>query len=145
MKKYSFLLLALGLVALVVTQQKLIMPLVMDVVKSDTFLVQSNDNASQFSISSSLTDIAFKHCNEYIQTELGTDTAIQFPKKPINTWSLGNYQYVVNAEININGDKTDKVTKKYACRITYKNGDDQAGVNEVSNWAVDGLSGLDNT
>lgn len=146
MKKYSFLLLIIGIVVLVITQQKFVMPLVMDVAKSDTFLVQSKDDASQFAISSSLTEIAFKHCNSYIQSELGSDTKILFPKKPINTWSLGNYQYVVNAEINITrAASTNAETKKYACRITYKNGDNQDGVNEFDNWAIDGLSGIENT
>lgn len=144
MKKYSFLLFIIGLMVLIVSQQKLIMPLVMEVVKSDTFLVQSKDNASQFPISTSLTAIAFKHCNSYIQTELGTNTIILFPKKPINIWSLGNYQYVVNAEISINRDTAATEIKKYVCRITYKNGDDQKGINEFDNWSIDGLSGMKN-
>jgi hypothetical protein len=145
MKKYSFLLLVIGLTVLVITQQKVIMPLVMEVIKSDAFLVQSKDNASQFPISTELSDIAFKHCNSYIQTELGSNTTIHFPKKPIHAWTLGNYQYVVNAEISINNDTTTAVTKKYVCRITYKNSDNQEGINQFDNWSIEGLSGIENT
>jgi hypothetical protein len=144
MKKSSFALLIVGTIVLFATQQKVVMPLVMDVIKSDAFLVQSKDNASQYPISNSLTEIAFKHCNNYIQTELGNNTDIHFPEKSINTWSLGNYQYVINAEINVKRENTTPETKKYACRITYKNGDNQEGVNDFANWSIDGLSGIEN-
>jgi hypothetical protein len=142
MKKYAFLILCAGLALLIFTQQKIIMPLVLDVVKSDFFLVDNKDLANQLPVTTNLTHLAYTHCNNYIKSELGSDLVINFPEKPINVWTLGNYHYVVNAEINIT-TSTSNVTRKYACRIDYKNGDDEEGSLDFENWSVEGLDGLE--
>lgn len=121
------------------------MPLVYEVIKSDLFLVDSKDKASQLPISTHLTEIAFINCNKYIESKIAPNLSIIFPEKPINAWSLGNYQYVINAKVNIN-DSTSKNnvnTKKYACRITYNDSDNLEDVNNFDNWTIDGISGLD--
>ncbi|MDO9106941.1 MAG: hypothetical protein Q7U57_18515 [Methylovulum sp.] len=144
-KKYPMLLFIAGFAVLLLTQQKIVMPLVYEVVKSDLFLVDSNDKASQLPISTNLTEIAFMHCNKYIKTELGPDKSIVFPEKPINAWSLGNYQYVINAEITITDNvSSNAMIKKYACRITYNDSDDQKEINNFDHWTINGVSGLDN-
>ncbi|MFZ2450542.1 MAG: hypothetical protein WAW36_08485 [Methylovulum miyakonense] len=143
-KKYPFIALVFGLGALLLTQQKVIMPFVYKVIQSDLFLVDSNDKASQLPISTHLTEIAFSHCNRYIKNKLAPNISITFPDKPINAWSLGNYQFVINAEITTSTDPSKLANHKYACRITYNNGDDQEGVSDFNNWTIDGLSGLDN-
>ncbi|MDD2724951.1 MAG: hypothetical protein PHH59_13135 [Methylovulum sp.] len=142
-KNHPILKLIIGLAALLLIQQKVVMPLVYEVIKSDMFLVDSNDKASQLPISTHLTEIAFTHCNQYIKSKLDPNLAITYPEKPINAWSLGNYQYVINAEITISSEPSKSSTKKYACRITYNNGDNQDGVSDFDNWTIDGLSGLD--
>jgi hypothetical protein len=144
MKKYSFLILCVGLAVLIFTQQKIIMPLVLDVVKSDFFLVENKDQASQLPVSTSLTELAYMHCNNYIKSELRPDASISFPKKPLNVWTLGNYHYVVSAEINIITDSSNTQTKKYACRIDYKNADNEEGALDFDNWSIEGVDGLDN-
>ncbi len=144
LKKHPAFVLIIGLCALFFTQQKVVMPLVYEVIKSDLFLVDSNDKASQLPISTHLTELAFNNCNQYIKSKLASNITVTFPGKPINAWSLGNYQYVINAEITTSSDPTKTNTHKYACRITYKNGDDQEGVEDLKNWTVDGLSGLEN-
>ena len=145
MKKYSSLLLIIGFGALLLTQQKFIMPWVYEIVSSDLFLVGSKDEASQLPISSHLTDLAFKHCNQYIKSKLDSDNAITFSEKPINSWSLGNYQYVINAEASLTAKNTNTPSSpKYVCRITYNKGDDQSGIEDFDNWSVSGISGLEN-
>ncbi|MEQ1544265.1 hypothetical protein [Methyloglobulus sp.] len=141
MKKYSLLFLIAGIGILILITQKVILPLVNDVVKSDAFLVDSNDQGSQFPISNTMSDLAFTHCNTYIKSELGSDSSVTFSEKPLKAWSLGNYQYVVNAEINITSG-SNTATKKYACRITYENGDDLEGSNDFSNWSIIGIDGI---
>lgn len=141
MKKFSLIFLLIGLGLLILLMQKVILPLVYDVVKSDAFLVDSKDQASQLPISNSMTDLAFLYCNNHIKDELGADSTITFPKKPINAWSLGNYQYIINAQINVT-NSSGSTSKKYACRITYENGDNQEGVNDPDNWSIEGLDGL---
>ena len=119
------------------------MPFIYKVAASDLFLVDSKDQASQLPISTPLSDIAFMHCNNYIKSELGPDITVTFPEKPLNAWTLGNYQYLINAEVTITSDTAKTITNKYACRITYNDGDDEEGALDFDNWSIVGLSGLD--
>jgi len=144
MKKYRTLLFIAGFAVLLLSQYKIIMPFIYKVVASDLFLVESKDQASQLPISTPLSGIAFMHCNNYIKSELGTDVAIIFPEKPLNAWTLGNYQYLISAEVTITSDATSTSTKKYACRITYNNGDNEEGALDFDNWSIIGVSGIDN-
>ncbi|MDD1623786.1 MAG: hypothetical protein LUQ56_07060 [Methylococcaceae bacterium] len=141
MKKYRILLIIAGLAILLLSQYKLIMPFIYKVVSSDLFLVDSKDQASQLPISTPLSGIAFMHCNNYIKSELGSDVSVAFPEKPLNAWTLGNYQYLISAEVTITSDTTS--TKKYVCRITYNNGDNEEGALDFENWSIIGMSGLD--
>lgn len=143
MKKYSTLLLIVGLTILLLSQYKLIMPFIYKIAASDLFLTESEDQASQLPISTPLSNIAFMHCNSYIKSELGPDVSTTFPEKPINAWTLGNYQYLINAEVTITSDSANTSTKKYTCRITYNNGDNEDGALDFENWSIIGLSGLD--
>ena len=143
MKKYSILIFIAGLSILLLIQSKVVMPFVYKVIQSDLFLVDSKDQGGQAPISTPLTGLAFKHCNNYIKAKLGPDVSINFPEKPINAWSLGNYQYVINAEIDITSATASTITKKYVCRINYKNGDNDEGSLDFANWSIEGLSGLD--
>ena len=139
MKKYPILLLIVGLALLIAFQSEVVMPLIYKVVQSDLFLVESKDEASQMPISNTMTDLAFAHCNAHIKSNLKNDALATFSEKPLNVWSLGNYQYVVNAEYTITeADKS--TTSKYACRITYNNSDEIEGAAEFKNWTIDGLS-----
>lgn len=143
MKKYSVLIFIAGLATLLLIQSKVIMPFVYKVIQSDLFLIDSKDQGGQSPISTPLTKLAFIHCNSHIKSKLGPDVSINFPEKPLNAWSLGNYQYVINAEIDITSVSTSTITKKYVCRINYKNGDNDEGALDFANWSIDGLSGLD--
>jgi hypothetical protein len=143
MKKYSIIIFVAGLAILLLVQSKVIMPFVYKVIQSDLFLVDSKDQGGQAPITTPLTGLAFNHCNGQIKSNLGPDVVISFPEKPLNAWSLGNYQYVINGEIDITSATTSTTTKKYVCRITYKNGDDIEGAIDFTNWSIEGLSGLD--
>jgi hypothetical protein len=142
MKKYRTLIFIAGLAVLLLTQYKVIMPFIYKVIASDLFLVDSKDQASQLPISTHLSGIAFMHCNNYIKAELGPDVSITFPEKPLNAWTLGNHQYLISAEITITSDSSSTSIKKYACRITYDNGDNEEGALDFANWSIIGLSGL---
>ncbi len=142
MKKYRSLIFIVSFIALLLTQYKLVMPFVYKVIASDLFLVSSNDQASQIAISTPLTNIAFHFCNDYIKTEIGPDNTVIFPDKELNAWSFGNYQFLISADIKITSSDGITTSKKYACRITYNNGDDQSGINDFANWSIIGVSGL---
>lgn len=144
MKKYRTLLFVAGLAALLLSQYKVVMPFIYKIAASDLFLVDSKDQASQLPISTPLSGIAFMHCNNYIKSELEPDVAITFPEKPLNAWTLGNYQYLISAEVSITSDTSSTAAKKYACRITYNNGDNAEGALDFDNWTIIGVSGIDN-
>jgi hypothetical protein len=134
-KKYRLLLLVVGLLVLSVSQQKLIMPIIYDVIKSGLFLVDSKDKGSEFPISTPLTNIAFTHCNNHIKSTLPADTVVTFAEQPLRAWSLGNYQFMISSEIKIAQE-----SKKYVCRITYNKGDNEEDALNIKNWTIVGVS-----
>ncbi len=143
MKKYKNIIFILAFIALLLSQYKLVMPLMYKVAASDLFLVDSKDQASQLPISTPLTAIAYMHCNRHIKSELGTDTIVSFPEKALNSWSMGNYDFLIHGEFAITDQTSSTATKNYTCRITYNNGDDQEGILDFDNWSIIGLSGID--
>ncbi len=143
MKKFQIFFLIAALSVILLTQYKLVMPFVYKVVASDIFLVDSKDKADQLPISNKLTGLAFAHCNNQIKKTLGDDGVnASFPAKPINSWSMGNYRYIINGEVNITDGNNGVKTKKYACRISYKNGESEEGADNFDNWDIEGLSGI---
>ena len=142
MKKYRYLIFIASLSVLLLSQYKVVMPFIYKVVASDLFLVDSKDQASSLPISTPLSAIAFMHCNNYIKSELGSDVAVIFPEKPLNAYTFGNYQYLISAEVTLTKDAVGTSTKKYVCRITYNNGDNEEGALDFDNWSIIGLSGL---
>jgi hypothetical protein len=139
MKKY--LLLIVGLGVLIAFMRFVLLPLVMEVVASDAFLVDSKDEPSLHSLDTPLTAIAFNHCNTYIKAELGKDVSISFPDKPTKAWGFGGYKFMIRSNFNVVGSA--KTTNEYACQITYNNGDDQEGIADFENWTINGMTGLD--
>jgi len=143
LKKYRILLLLVGLLLLSLSQQGFIMPFVYDVIKSDLFLVKTEDKGSDLAISTALSDIAFKHCNAHIKSKVASDdVTISFPEKPLKAWDIGNYQYLISAEVTTTSNGSGSVTKKYACRITYNKGDSEEDAMNIDNWTIVGMSGL---
>jgi hypothetical protein len=141
--RFKIALFVISLVALLVFQSKLVMPWVYKVVASDLFLEDTNDPGSQMPVSTDMTRFAFNQCNAYVAKDLGSKFSVVFSKEPINSWDIGNYEYVINADIQIAEASSVAVTKRYACNIKYKNKDNVAGVSDANNWTIDGLSGID--
>lgn len=120
------------------------MPWVYKIVASDLFLEDSGDQGSQLPVSTDMTHFAFSQCNAYIAKDMGEKKLpVVFPKEPINSWAMGNYEYVINAEIQVTPTNSAATTKRYACNIKYKNKSDKTGVADINNWSINGLSGLD--
>ena len=140
----KILLFVVTLVLLLVFQAKGVMPVVYDIVSSDLFLEDSEDEASQIAISNDMTNHAFRHCNTYIKEDIDSDFSVNFSEKPINVWTMGNYQYIVNAEIEITPANAASFIRTYVCRINYTEKDDLSLASNVDNWSIEGLSGLDN-
>lgn len=132
----------IALIALLAFQSKLVMPWVYKVVASDLFLEPTDDPGSQMPVSTNMTRFAFSQCNARITKDFGSKFSVIFPKEPINSWDIGNYEYVINADIEMKPTDSAAITKRYACNIKYKNKGDLTGVSDADNWSVDGLTGL---
>jgi hypothetical protein len=143
MSKMQVFLMIAAVIALIVFQRELLIPMAKDVAtQSDLFLIESKDQGSMITQSNEMTQFAFQHCNTHLKASLDPNTTVVLPEKPLNAWSLGNYEYVVSAEADVSTDKSKK--HKYLCRISYQNGDDTSGAADFANWSLDGLSGVDN-
>lgn len=140
--RYKIALFVISLIVLLAFQSKLVMPWVYKIVASDLFLEDSGDVGSQIPVSTDMTRIAFTQCNAFVTKELGEEISVAFPKEALNSWKMGNYEYVINADIQVTPKESASVTKRYACSIKYKNKADTAGVSDINNWSIIGLSGL---
>ncbi len=132
------------LVALLAFQSKVIMPVLYDIAASDLFLEESGDEKNRTSSVNDMTTAAFNQCNNYIEKELLSEQNILFSDTPLNAFSLGNFQYVVNADIDVQPTDGASFTRRYACRIKYSYDEDSSGVSDPANWSIEGISGLDN-
>jgi hypothetical protein len=141
-KKKIFALFA-AVIALVVFQRELLIPMAKEAAKSDLFLIESKDQGSMITQSNEMTQFAFQHCNTHLKADLDPKTTVVLPEKPLNAWSLGNYEYVVSAEADVTHENSASKKHKYVCRISYKNGDDISGGKDFENWSLDGLSKVD--
>lgn len=142
--KFKFFLFVICLIALFVFQKKGVMPIIYDIISSDFFLEESADQASQIAISNEMTNFAFNHCNTSIANNLDTEFSVNFSEKPISAWSMGNYQYIINAKIEMVPTDAASFIKSYVCRINYTEKDNLLIADDIDNWSVIGLSGLDN-
>ena len=145
MDKKKILMLLAIVIGLVLLQREFLIPMAKDVAtQTDLFLVDSNDQASMMTQSNEMTQFAFTHCNAHLKADLeGKAITVALPEKPLNAWSLGNYEYVVSAEANVTEPEKATRKQKYLCRISYKNGNDTSGAADFNNWSLDGLSDVE--
>jgi hypothetical protein len=133
------ILLILLFVALIFFQRDAVMPFVYDVIKSDLFLVESDDLGDTQAIANSMTSYAHQHCNQNLREEYGDDYTLTLSENAINIWDIGNHDYVVNGEITVQSEDMPNSIRKYVCRI--KHSDDSPS--DFDNWSLYGISGLD--
>ena len=143
MNKKKIVIFGVSLAVLLALQIKFIQPLLFDVAASDLFLVESKDEANPMSISTDMTALAYGQCNNYIKNDLGEEKSVSFTGQATNAWSLGNYEYIVNADVEISGKDSTGAIHHYVCRIQYTEGDDLNGVSNPDNWSVIGLTGIE--
>lgn len=141
MKIFLFI---ISLIALLVLQSQAVMPWVHSVISSGLF-IEKDDGVGDAGaeIVDNMTNWAFTHCNSSIKNDIGEEFDVLFAEQPINAWGIGNYQYVINSEIEIIPSNAPSFIKRYACRIKYTDKEDLTGLSNLDNWSIDGISGLD--
>jgi hypothetical protein len=103
MKKSSLIFVAC-VAAILLFQYKAVIPFAEMVATSDLFMEDSGDEGSRLPTSTPMTSYAFMQCNKLIREEVDSETTVMFPSEPLQSWSLGNYQYIINAEIELSSD-----------------------------------------
>jgi len=141
-KKLFPLIFLVVLVALILFQNKAVMPLVKKIAASGLFLEDSGDEGSRIATSTNMTNYAFMQCNKEVRDEVDSETNIIFPSEPLQSWTLGNYRYIVNAEIELISKDGASIFKKYACQAHYEEEDNLEGIMDSDNWAIIGISGI---
>ena len=141
-KKLFPLIFLVVLVALILFQNKAIMPLVEEIAASDLFLVETGDVGSRYVASTDMTDYAFIQCNKEVREEIDEEINILFPTEPLQSWTLGDFKYIVNAELELIASDGSSSIKKYACHLEYDEETNMEGIMDADNWTILGLSGL---
>ena len=141
--KNKLWLLIIGIIVLLAFQAKVLMPLIYDLVATDIFMEDNGDDPNRFSASTAMTDNAFQQCNKYIATKIHPDYTFVPSAQALNSFGLGSFEYLINATIDVQPADRASYTRTYACRIKYDDQDDVSGVNDLDNWSISGISGLD--
>ena len=141
-KKLTPLIFIIGLVALILFQNKAIMPFVEKIAASGLFMEDTGDEGSRVPASTNMTNYAFMQCNKEVRDEIDSEMNVIFPTEPLQSWALGNYKYIVNAEIEIVSADGASLFRKYACSIQYDDGSDMEGIMDSDNWSMNGMSGI---
>jgi len=144
MNKKQILFIIIGIIALLVFQVKVVMPLVYDIAASDLFLEDTGSEKNRMSTDTEMTNRAFEQCNIYIANETFPEHTLTFAERPIGAFALGNYEYIINSELEILPANDAAYTQKYACKIKYLNKDDTSDISNPDNWSISGISGLSN-
>ncbi len=137
--KYSVLYLVLFIAALYMLQEKLIMPLVMDVVKSEAFFekpVEENEPLGKLDAKTERTGFALAHCRDAVKKEGGLPDTVQFLDDNYETWALGNRQYLVRSSIRLVDPEKGQIDKLYACTVRMI-GEDQSKPESWTTLGVD--------
>jgi hypothetical protein len=130
------------LIGLIFFQKEVVLPFAEWVASTDLFLEDSGDNGSRIANSTPMTNHAFNQCNIEIRNIIDDETLINFPINPLQSWSLGNYKYLINADIELTNASGESFFRKYACQIQYDEGSDLTGIMDSDNWDISGLSGI---
>lgn len=141
--KNKFVIFGIAFVLFLFFQAKVIMPIIYDIVASDLFLEDTGDDGNRFSANTTMTDEAFAQCNRHIAEELPENYSLNFFEAPLNAFSLGAYEYLINAEIEIIANDSVPITKKYVCKIKYDNNDEATDLSNPEVWSVNAISGID--
>ncbi len=117
------------------------MPWITDVAVSDLFMEDLGEEKNLRSSLNEMTSNAYKQCNLHISDEILTEGQLNFPNEPLNAFSLGNYQYVINSDVELSSTEGTTTVKRYACRIKFNSSSDD--ILDSNNWHIEGISGLD--
>ena len=133
--KTSGLLLILFIVGLYLLQNKAVMPFVEGVVQSDMFDADTSELEGK-----DRGRIAFTQCNDFIQEDLGSGSAVQFAGEEFKSWELASGRYLISSYVLQQDESGKQVRKTYACNVQFSGGDDM----DHANWKLLGMELQDN-
>lgn len=141
--KYKYPILAAAVVIIGLITYKGFVPLAFKAAQSSLFMKETDDLGSREPTTNAHTEAAFNQCNEYIRGQLDGKLTIAFSPTPINSWGLGDYEYLINADATITDSTNPPKTERYACRLRYDKGSDATDLSNKESWSILGVSGID--
>lgn len=141
--KYKYPILVAAVITIGLITYKGFVPLAFKVAQSGLFMKDTDDPGSREATTNIHTEAAFNQCNEYIKGKLDSNLTITFSPTPINSWGLGDYEYLINADATITDNANPPKTERYACRIHYDKGNDPTDLSNKESWSILGVSGID--
>ncbi len=132
--RYSFLYLALYIVALYVILNKVIFPFAVAVLSTEPFLGKPEESGSPEMVHNERTELAFLQCKRFVSEELDKEPrALTFPEK-YKSWDIGFGRFLISGEVTVaeEGGKT----YAYVCRVKFE-GEDMTNPDE---WELQGLA-----
>lgn len=117
--KYSILYLILFIGGLYYLQEKVITPLVMEVVKSDLFFekpIEENEPLGKLDGKTERSGYAMASCREAVKKEGDLPANAEF-SDDYETWALGNRQYLIRSKVKLADAQKGQIEKLYACTV----------------------------
>lgn len=136
--KFSIIYLLLFIGAIYLIQEKAIMPLVMDVLKSDLFFektIEENEPLGKLEVRTERTAYALSNCRDAVKKEGDLDDNAVFLDHNYEAWALGNRQYLIRSSVRLADPEQGQVEKLYACTIRMT-GEDQSN---PESWTILGV------
>lgn len=129
-----------GLVLLVgclyVITMKFVMPFVMDVVSSDLFFKQTEDDPVG-ELQNNRTYMGLLHCENQLRADQGLSEATRpsAGESEYKAWGLGDHTYVIKAMLDVPGPDKNLVRTNVGCKIKYEGGEEA----DAKNWSIIGV------
>lgn len=136
--RYSIVFLILFIAFLYFLQEKLITPLVMEVVKSDAFFekpVEEDEPLGKVEGNRPRIGFGLSHCKEAIKKEGNLPDGAEFLDQKHEAWALGNRHYIIRSVIRIIDPEKGQQERLFACKIRMI-GDNEA---DAASWSVLGI------
>lgn len=133
-KIYSIPLFILFIVGLYASLNKIIVPFVMDVAKSDLFFEKEDESEELGKISNERTGFAFDQCKSAMKEANHVPDGSRFADAEYEAWALGGKTYLIRSHVGVSSE-SGLVDRKYACKIKFAGGD----MGDAGNWSVLGV------
>lgn len=133
--KYSLAFLAVFIVLLYISLNKVIVPFIMKATDSSLFVEPAREDEQLGKVSNERTMAALNQCKSAMKTDGLLSEQANFADNTYEAWALGNGSYVIRSSVTLTEAGKDQVRKSFACKIQYQQGD----ISDINSWTIMGI------